>query len=217
VQRLGYSTIKTNLWTVAPNAVGFVVLLLVCYSSDYFRERTFHIVFALTLSLVGMIILASIDVLHHTGVAYFACFLLAAGAYVPSSLVQSWHNNNNLNENSRAATTGLFVGLGNLAGIISAATFRTEYTPKYVHVAYSFFVPLQSEPLWLTLNRYIPTLIATCCCNVVCIFFTLGLGIWMKRDNARRDREQGVKLDASKIDTSTLTAGTDSPNWRHFS
>ncbi|KAL1594694.1 hypothetical protein SLS59_008744 [Nothophoma quercina] len=49
VQRLGYSVVRTNLWTVAPNAVGFVVLLCVTYSSDHFRERTFHIVFSLML------------------------------------------------------------------------------------------------------------------------------------------------------------------------
>lgn len=131
VQRLGYSVVKTNLWTVAPNSVGFVILLCVTKSSDYFRERTYHIVFALTVSLTGMVILAAIDPLHSKGVAYFSCFLMAGGAYIPSCLVHSWHNNNNLEENSRAATTGLLVGLGNLGGILSAATFRVEYAPGY--------------------------------------------------------------------------------------
>lgn len=79
-----------------------------------------------------MVILAAIDVLRHKGVAYFACFLMASGAYIPSCLVHAWHNNNNVHENSRAANTGFFVGLGNLAGVVSAATFRTEYAPKYV-------------------------------------------------------------------------------------
>ncbi|KAJ5947065.1 hypothetical protein N7466_000080 [Penicillium verhagenii] len=130
VERLGFSTVKTNLWTVAPNLVGAVVLLCVAKSSDFFRERTVHIVFSLTISLVGMVILAAIDVLNNKGVAYFACFLMAAGAYIPSCLVHAWHNNNNVNENSRAANTGFFVGLGNLAGILSAATFRTQYAPK---------------------------------------------------------------------------------------
>ncbi|OGM47495.1 hypothetical protein ABOM_002574 [Aspergillus bombycis] len=130
VQRLGYSVVKTNLWTVAPNLVGAVVLLGVAKSSDYFRERTFHIVFSLTLSLVGMVILVAMDVLHHKGVAYFACFLMASGAYIPSCLVHAWHNNNNVHENSRAANTGFLVGLGNLAGVVSAATFRTEYAPN---------------------------------------------------------------------------------------
>lgn len=117
---------QTNLWTVAPNAVGFVVFLSVAWSSDHFRERTYHIIFALSVGLVGVIILATLDVDAHKGVAYFACFLLTSGAYIPSCLVHTWHNNNNLNENARAANTGIFVGLGNLSGILSTATFRTE-------------------------------------------------------------------------------------------
>ncbi|OAL44054.1 MFS general substrate transporter [Pyrenochaeta sp. DS3sAY3a] len=193
VQRLGFSVIKTNLWTVAPNAVGFVVLLCITYSSDYFRERTFHIVLALCISLVGLLILATIDVLAHKAVAYFACFMLASGAYIPSCLVHSWHNNNNLNENARAATTGLLVGLGNLGGILTAATFRTQYAPKYI-----------------------PTLVATAACNVTCIVFTLGLGLWMKMENRRRDRQQGVKLRAEDVRTDQLGDGEKSEMWRYF-
>ncbi|KAF2498656.1 MFS general substrate transporter [Lophium mytilinum] len=193
VARLGFSVVKTNLWTVAPNAVGFVFLLLVTYSSDRFRERTFHIVFALLVSGVGMVILATIDVLEHKGVAYFACFMMACGSYIPSCLVHSWHNNNNLNENSRAATTGLLVGLGNLGGILSAGTFRKQYAPKYV-----------------------PTLIATCCCNLVCIVFTLWLGGWMKMENRRRDREMGEVIRPEDIDTDELADGEKSAKWRYF-
>jgi hypothetical protein len=55
VQRLGYGVMKTNLWTVASNSVGFVVLLYIAKSSDYFRERTYHIVLPLVISLVRMI------------------------------------------------------------------------------------------------------------------------------------------------------------------
>lgn len=115
---------------MAPNLVGAVVLLCVAKSSDYFRKRTFHIVFSLALSLSGMLILVALDVTRHKGIAYFACFLMAAGSYIPSCLVHAWHNNNTVHENSKAANTGLFVGLGNLAGVLNAATFRTEYAPK---------------------------------------------------------------------------------------
>ncbi|PGH03881.1 hypothetical protein AJ79_07239 [Helicocarpus griseus UAMH5409] len=193
VQRLGYSVIKTNLWTVAPNMVGTVVLLCVCYSSDHFRERTFHIIFALILSFIGMIILAIIDVEANKGVAYFSCFLMAAGAYIPSALVHAWHNNNNLDENSRAANTGFFVGIGNLAGVISAATFREEYAPKYI-----------------------PTLIATCCCNGVAVVSIAFLGMWMRMENRRKDRQQGVKIRAGDVDTSNLPDGAKSLEWRYF-
>jgi hypothetical protein len=140
-----------------------------------------------------MIILIVVDVLQNRSVAYFACFLMAAGAYIPSCLVQTWHNNNNLNESSRAATTGLFVGLGNFAGILSAATFRVEYAPKYI-----------------------PTLITTCCCNVIAMIGVLCLGGWMRMENRRRNRAQGVNLQAQDVDTSELTEGEKSPKFRYF-
>ncbi|KAK4540027.1 hypothetical protein LTR36_009843 [Oleoguttula mirabilis] len=193
VARLGFSTVKTNLWTVAPNCVGFVVLLCVAKSSDYFRERTFHIIGSLTLSLVGMVVLASIDVLRFKGVAYFACFLMASGAYIPSALVHSWHNNNDLDESSRAARTGFLVGMGNLGGVISGATFRTQYAPSY----------------W-------PTLAATCACNAVCIVAVFGMGTWMRGQNAKRNKEQGRVLRAEQVDTDTLQDGEKSLDWRYF-
>ncbi|KAJ0386395.1 hypothetical protein COL922a_004443 [Colletotrichum nupharicola] len=143
--------------------------------------------------VASLILLAAIDAQAHIGVAYFACFLLAGGAYIPSSLVHSWHNNNNLSENSRAATTGLLVGLGNLGGILSAATFRTTYAP-----------------------RYAPTLIATAGCNVVCIFFVLCLGMWMRQENARKNKEQGMTLTAQDVEARDLRDGEKDPRWRFF-
>ncbi|KAH7022088.1 major facilitator superfamily domain-containing protein [Ilyonectria destructans] len=193
LRRLGYSTVVTNLLTVPPNFVGFIVLLCVTFHSDRARERTFHIIGSLALSMCGLIILAAIDAEAHKGVAYFATFLVAAGAYIPSCLVHSWHNNNNVNENSRAATTGLLVGLGNLGGILSSATFRTTYAP-----------------------RYAPTLIATAACNLTCICFTFWLGMWMRRDNTRRDQAQGVVVRAENVDTSELRDGEKDPRWRYF-
>lgn len=197
LQRLKFNTVITNLLTVPPNLVGFIVLLVVTRSSDQNRERSFHIIGSLLLSLVGLIILAAVppgDTSRDIGVAYFACFLLCSGAYIPSCLVHSWHNNNNLSETSRAATTGLLVGLGNLGGIISGATFRTDYAP-----------------------RYIPTLVGTAACNVTCIFFTLWMGSWMRAENRRRDREQGVTLKAGDVDMCDMgELGTKDPRWRYF-
>ena len=42
VASLGYSAVKTNLFTVAPNIVGAITLLVLTFSSDYFRERSIH-------------------------------------------------------------------------------------------------------------------------------------------------------------------------------
>ncbi len=39
---------------------------------------------------------------------------------MPGGIVHAWHNANSLGENQRAAVTGVFVGLGNLSGIVSS-------------------------------------------------------------------------------------------------
>lgn len=192
LRRLGYSKVITNLLTVPPNFLGFLILLCVTFHSDRTRERMWHIVGALLLSLSGLIVLAAVGD-SQKAAAYVGCFLLAGGAYIPSCLVHSWHNNNNVNENSRAATTGLLVGLGNLGGILSAATFRTQYAP-----------------------RYAPTLIATAASNATCIIFTLWLGMWMRKENKRRDEAQGIVLKAEDVDTSQIEGGENDPKWRYF-
>ncbi|KNG89436.1 hypothetical protein ANOM_003142 [Aspergillus nomiae NRRL 13137] len=128
----GYSAVKTNLYTVAPYCVGTVVLWIIAKSSDHFRERSFHLAAALIITFVGYIILVTVDADTNKGVAYFACFLLAAGAFVPSSIFHSWHTNNVTDESQRAATVGFLVGAANCAGIPSSLSFKADTAPRYM-------------------------------------------------------------------------------------
>ena len=125
VASLGYSTVKTNLYTVAPNIVGTVCLVAFTFSSDYFRERSIHICIPLAITLIGFVILGSIDPVANRGVAYFACFMLCAGvrlsflalgftallsslqASSPSVLVATWYNNNTPHESRRAVVSAV--------------------------------------------------------------------------------------------------------------
>ncbi|TFK57121.1 MFS general substrate transporter [Heliocybe sulcata] len=111
VASLGYSTVKTNLFTVAPNIVGTIALLMFTISSDYFRERSIHLCIALALNLIGFIILGSVNVLAHREIAYFACFLLCMGSSAPAVLANAWFSNNTTSESRRAvvaAVMGIF-------------------------------------------------------------------------------------------------------------
>jgi hypothetical protein len=38
----------------------------------------------------------------------------------------------------------------------------------------------------------------------------------MKRENARRNKEQGMVIKAEDVETDTLQEGERSPNWRYF-
>jgi MFS family permease len=75
VQRLGYNKVKTNLYTVAPNIVGAVVLLILAFASDHTRLRFPFVALGFCLTFIGFLIYATIDVEHSITVAYFACFI----------------------------------------------------------------------------------------------------------------------------------------------
>lgn len=70
IARLGLSVVDTNLYTVAPNIVGAIFVIIFTQSSDYFRERSIHVAIPLFITMVGFIILGVIDVLKNKGVAY---------------------------------------------------------------------------------------------------------------------------------------------------
>lgn len=76
VSRLGYSTVKTNLYTVAPNISGAVMLLVLAFASDYTKWRFPFVAAGFLFTFIGFIIYVSIDVLDQKHVAYFACFMM---------------------------------------------------------------------------------------------------------------------------------------------
>lgn len=76
VARLGYNSVKTNLYTVAPNISGAVMLLVLAFASDYTRWRFPFVALGFLFTFLGMIIYVGIDVKHQLHVAYFACFMM---------------------------------------------------------------------------------------------------------------------------------------------
>ncbi|KZF23930.1 allantoate permease [Xylona heveae TC161] len=191
VQRLGFTIVKTNLYTVAPYCVGCVVLLAITRSSDLFRERSLHLCFSMCLTMIGYIILIKVDTLHHKGLAYFACFLLTSGAFAPSCLFHSWHNNNQPSENGRAAITGVLVGASNSGGIVSSIAFKSNTAPKYL-----------------------PALIVTAVFQAIGILLSFAFGMYLRWDNKKRDAAQGVKLKQKDVPTDVLARGPKDPSWR---
>ena len=193
IGRLGYSTIKTNLYTVAPNCVGAVFLLILAFSSDYARIRFPFIAAGFLLTFIGFIVYATIDVERELQVAYFACFMMTWGTSAPSVLLSTWYNNNIAHEGSRIALTSLGVPLANLMGLVSSNIFRNEDAPKYI-----------------------PALITTAAFGAAGASLTLLLGAFMIFDNKRRDAREGVVRKARDVSTEKLREGPKSPEFRWF-
>ncbi|KAK5725229.1 hypothetical protein LTR17_013098 [Elasticomyces elasticus] len=129
--RLSYSVTKTNLYTVAHAATAAAFLLVLSYSSDRFRERGFHMIVPLGLSIVGYAILLSVDVETQKGIGYGAILFCTIGAYPMSVIFSAWTVSNIPNLNARAFTTGVMLACLNSMGLVASNIFLTEEAPRY--------------------------------------------------------------------------------------
>jgi hypothetical protein len=191
VGRLGYSTVKTNLYTVAPNIVGACFLLILAFSSDLTRIRFPFIALGFSLTFIGFIIYATIDVKRQLHVAYFACFMMVWGTSAPSVILSTWYNNNLANEGQRITFTSVGVPLANLMGVVSSNIFQNKDAPKYI-----------------------PALATTAAFGATGCLITILLGTYMVYDNKRRNASQGVNLTARDVSTEKLRDGPANPEFR---
>ncbi|CAJ2510538.1 Uu.00g095070.m01.CDS01 [Anthostomella pinea] len=193
IKRLGYNTVKTNLYTVAPNITGAVMLLLLAFSSDLTKIRFPFIALGFAFTLTGFIVYACVSVDNQLQVAYFATFMMTWGTSAPSVILDVWYNNNIANENKRVLLTSIAVPVANLMGIVSSNIFQDKDAPKYF-----------------------PALITTAAFGACGCVLTLALGTWMVFDNKRRDRKQGRTVKASDIPTGLLADGPSNPSYRWY-
>lgn len=214
IERLGYGTVKTNLYTgeyplvtsyprahpvnvtfaVAPNVGGAVMLLILAFTSDFFRIRFPFVMLGFTLTFVGFIIYAAIDdVQAQLQLAYYACFMMVWGTSAPSVLLSTWYNNNIAHEGRRVVLTSVGVPLANLMGLVSSNIFRENEKPRY------------------------ETALITTACFGACGCLVAGLlGGFMVWDNFRRNRKDGRKTTAADIPTHRLREGPSVPEFRWF-
>ncbi|KAL3460830.1 major facilitator superfamily domain-containing protein [Aspergillus heterothallicus] len=194
VQGLGYSTVKTNLYTVAPNVTGAVMLLILAFSSDAAKLRSPFIVLGFLFTFTGFMIYASIDdVQARIQVAYFATFMMTWGTSAPSVLLSTWYNNNIAHEGRRVLLTSIGVPLANLMGLVASNVFREQDKPKYM-------------PALITVGTFGAT---------GAVLAGL-LGAYMFFDNKRRDRQDGATIRAVDVPTERLRDGPASPEFRWF-
>ncbi|KAK0668067.1 putative high-affinity nicotinic acid transporter [Cercophora samala] len=152
-----------QLMTVPPYIVACLFCIGAGWHADKRRERGIYMIGFMVMAIVGLICLIATA---NAGVRYFGCFLLASGIYpnVPQGV--AWNGNNIGGSLKRGVGIAMHVGFGNLGGTISAYLFLTKDRPRY----YPGFA----------------TLLA---CQVMAAVLSIFMTIYLRRENARRDRE----------------------------
>ncbi|KAG9103803.1 hypothetical protein FRC06_007922 [Ceratobasidium sp. 370] len=126
VNSLGYSPVRTQLMTVPPYAVSFVVSLCLAYVSDRYKIR------GPILFVTGVIATAGYSIyLVHTDkhVLYGSLFLQIVGVYASAPTLSAWMANNAQPYYRRATAIALAFVFSNLGGIVSTWIFTNP--PRY--------------------------------------------------------------------------------------
>ncbi|EMD37054.1 hypothetical protein CERSUDRAFT_114954 [Gelatoporia subvermispora B] len=118
INQLGFSSIDAQGLTVAPYAIGWVMVVLSAWHSDRTRDRGLHIMAMTLTSCVGYIILAT-SVQNSVGAGYFALFLVVGGNFSLFPLVMSWAANAFSPTSKRGVGTAFIVSISNCVSIAS--------------------------------------------------------------------------------------------------
>ncbi|SMR63026.1 unnamed protein product [Zymoseptoria tritici ST99CH_3D1] len=128
IKGLGYTNVTAQLFTVPPNFLAFLSVILFAWTSDRIKMRGPLILVGLTLAAVGYIMqIASTG----NGFKYAGTFFVAVGAFPCSPLVLAWLSNNLAPHTTKATGLGFQVAVGNCGAFVATWTYLSTDAPKY--------------------------------------------------------------------------------------
>ncbi|KAJ3575385.1 hypothetical protein NP233_g1136 [Leucocoprinus birnbaumii] len=113
---LGFSSIRTQLMTIPPLAVGFVVNLVAAYLGDRYHTRGIIVIFSSLCSIIGISIFLSST---ERWVLYGSLFFLIGGSGCGGPAFVAWQANNTSPYLRRATGVAMLAITNNAGGILS--------------------------------------------------------------------------------------------------
>jgi len=150
------------------------MLVSVSWYSDHINQRGLFIAACSTLVGVGYILL---DTVTQNGVRYFAVFCVVAGTYTCIGLTIAWYTHNLASESKKAAGVPMFMAIGQCGSVLGSHLYPTTDAPRYIK---GFSVG--------------------CGLMFIAGFVALGLSLYYRLENSRRDRVYGIQREG-KVDT----------------
>jgi hypothetical protein len=137
VEKMGTSGAKVHLMAVPPYIFALMSCLLTSYSSSRRHEYGCHIIFCLSVALLGFILML---VLIDRGKAalYVSNCIACCGTFSAYPLILSWLTNNVSGHTKRSMAVGFVIGIGQIGGIIMPFVRQLLLLLNYNY--YSFFL-----------------------------------------------------------------------------
>lgn len=129
ISGMGYDAVTAQLFTVPPNFLAFLTVLVVSWVSDKIKMRGPLIAGLFTFAAIGYIMqLAS----SSNAVQYAGTFFIAMGAFPCSPLILAWLSNNLAPHYTKATGVGFQVAVGNCGAFVATFTYLKSDGPDYV-------------------------------------------------------------------------------------
>ncbi|KAG2017538.1 high-affinity nicotinic acid transporter [Coprinopsis cinerea AmutBmut pab1-1] len=167
IRNMGYTDTDSQLISVPPYVVGCLATIAGGYYADRTKTRGPFMIGFNIVAIIGFVMLIATQ---KPAVQYLGTFFAVSGIYPNVPMGVAWNGNNIGGATKRAVGIAMHVGFGNLGGVISGFAYRADDAPRY----------FSGHGL----------LIATVSMStVLCII----MHIYLRRENARRDREMAAK------------------------
>ncbi|KAF8753322.1 Major Facilitator Superfamily [Rhizoctonia solani] len=130
LKNLGFSTIESNLLGIPAAALQIITMLALSRSSDYFGDRSLHVLFGEIWSLGPLIALAYLP--HHaSNWSRFAISTLIGGYPYFHPIVTSWVSENSFDVKKRAVAAATYNVIVQIGSVISSQLYRKDDAPLY--------------------------------------------------------------------------------------
>ena len=123
-----WSPVQSQLLSVPPYALAAILTITVGYVADRTQQRGLC---NIVMSLFGIAGFSMLLGSHTPGVQYAGTFLAAAGIYPCISNTITWGSNNFEGVYKRGVAIGVFIGWGNLNGIMASNVYLQREKPRF--------------------------------------------------------------------------------------
>jgi MFS family permease len=120
---------EINALTIPVYIVGFGTYLCVAFYSDRIQQRGIFCLAGAFVMIIGYALL-----LAHQSVAmsFVGCFFVSAGLWACSGSGMAWITVNQPRYGKRAFASGIFITIGNAAGVPAPFLYTDRYSPRYI-------------------------------------------------------------------------------------
>ncbi|KAL1311883.1 hypothetical protein AAFC00_001955 [Neodothiora populina] len=182
------TVISQQLYTVPPYVVGAFFTVLFPFISWKMDRRMILFIISAPLMMCGYIMFLASETAQ---VRYGATFIIASGAFSFGALCNAQVSANVVSDTARSSAIGTNVMFGNIGGLISTWSFLPFDGPNY-HIGNGLNLATSSTVLLLS----------------------VGLLLWMKRDNGNRDKKNVDAELAGKTQLEQQDMDWKHPSWR---